>query len=174
MSFDVTCLGPIIARRVSEGPTCVASATSATNPSLTRRVMKNTANHASLASETLKIPQACPSVSTQLPARSGTCQRSRIAPVVERVNVPAVARNRMNRWTSPLVSTQVLSNCRAVGDARFHCARLGGATSEWLSLSRTALRAVIPRLGESSDCLPTLSAGPRAQWKREKRAKASL
>ena len=52
-------------------------------------------------------------------------------PVVELVNVPAVARNRMNHWTSPLASRQVLSNCRSVGDSRFHCARPDGATSEW-------------------------------------------
>jgi hypothetical protein len=34
--------------------------------------------------------------------------------------------------TRPLVSTQVLSNCRAVGDSRFYWARTSGATSEWL------------------------------------------
>jgi len=56
--------------------------------------------------------------------------------------------------------------------SRFHLACPGPATTEWQPHRRTALRAVIPRLGESRDCLQTVRAGPRSQWKREKRAKA--
>ena len=61
-------------RRVSEGPICVAYATSATNPSLTRRVRKNAANRVYDAS---KIKE------------NETSKRVTEGTVVERVNVPA-------------------------------------------------------------------------------------
>ena len=44
MRFEVAGLQRIPTRRVSEGPSYIAFATTVINPSLTRRVMKNTAN----------------------------------------------------------------------------------------------------------------------------------
>jgi hypothetical protein len=52
--FDVALFGSIITRSVSEGPSCVPGTTSAVGPSLTRRVVKNTANHGRNRSKTPK------------------------------------------------------------------------------------------------------------------------
>ena len=64
VSFEVACLGLIIARRVSEGPTYVASAASATNPSLTRRVM-NDPWHSTIRIHSLPRSERRPSLNQQ-------------------------------------------------------------------------------------------------------------
>jgi hypothetical protein len=98
-------------------------------------------------------------------------------PVVERVNVPVLVVERVNVPALVYLCFIWKEKRQApmgeiVRYSRFHLACPGPATTEWQPHRRTALRAVIPRLGESSDCLQTVRAGPRSQWKREKRAKA--